>query len=237
VNRDLEDLLRRPVSPQPAQDQANSAGARLQELRVWQSQRLARTYADLHRDARYARAIEFFLHDLYGPQDCAQRDRELARAWRHLKRSLPRALLSVLRHAIELDVITRELDVRMAGTLAPGPVSGATYAAAYRAVGQRRARLRQIALIVSIGEHLDRLCRHTWIELALRVARQPAHAAGLGVLQDFLERGFQAFRHMKGAGVLLSAIREREMRLLRALFDGRGIPADIGALRAGGGDG
>jgi hypothetical protein len=232
LNKHLEDLLARQRALQSAQDRQGAFGARLRELCLWQTERLAHTYADLRRHPRYEHAIEFFLNDLYGPRDFAQRDEELARAWRYLKRTLPSPTLRALRQAIELQILTRELDGEMASVLAPGAVTVDTYAAAYRAVGRHRARLRQIALILGVGEQLDRLCRHAWLEVALRVAHRPAHAAGFGVLQDFLERGFEAFGRMGGAEVLLRTIRERETGVLRALFAGRGAALDIEALRA-----
>ena len=231
LNKHLEDLLARQRASQGAQDRQVAFGARLRELSLWQTERLAHTYADLRRDPRYEHAIEFFLNDLYGPRDFAQRDEELARAWRYLKRTLPSLVLSALSQAFELQILTRELDGEMVSVLALGAVTAETYAAAYRSVGRGRARLRQIALILGVGERLDRVCRHAWLEVALRVAHAPAHAAGFGVLQDFLERGFEAFRRMQGAEALLRTIREREMRVLRALFAGRGVPPDIETLR------
>jgi len=66
--------------------------------------------------------------------------------------------------------------------------------------------------------------RHAWVGFALRAARAPAHAAGFGALQDFLERGFAAFRSMKDAGRMLDAIRERETRLCTALLAGGTTP-------------
>ena len=41
--------------------------AALDRLALWQSRRLNATYADLGQEPRYARAIEFFQTDLYGP--------------------------------------------------------------------------------------------------------------------------------------------------------------------------
>jgi hypothetical protein len=108
----------------------------------------------------------------------------------------------------------------MAQQLAAGPVTQESYAAAYRAVGRPEARRRQIELVLTIATDLERVVRHAWVGLALRAARVPAHAAGFGALQDFLERGFAAFHRMKDAGRMLSAIRERETRLSAALLEG-----------------
>ena len=54
--------------------------------------------------------------------------------------------------------------------------------------------------------------------------RQPARLAGLSALQDFLERGFAAFRRMGGAATFLATINERETQLLEAIADGATAP-------------
>jgi hypothetical protein len=203
---------------------ATTAGfqARLHELRGWQAARLARTYADLHENPRYAPAVDFFLSDLYGTHDFTAREREMMRAWRYLKRSLPEAPLDALARAIELDVLTAELDHAMVATLPAGALTDPLYAQAYRSVGRRAARERQIELAIRAGEDLDRAVRHAWVGVVLKASHAPAHAAGFGVLQDFIERGYRAFKAMGSAGEFLGTIRERETALMEALFSGAG---------------
>jgi hypothetical protein len=219
---DLDQLLARKRALDARAAASSELSARLQELRGWQAARLAHTYADLGASARYTRAIEFFLTDLYAPLDFRPRDRQFTRAWRYLKLTLPGAALASLEQALELEVLTAELDHAMVEVLPAGPLTGAGYAEAYRQVGRRDARQRQIALVVAIGEDLNRIVKHAWIGAALRAAHAPAHAAGFGVLQDFLERGFAAFRNMPDAEPLLSSIRERETQLMDRLFSGGG---------------
>jgi len=204
--------------------EAAALAQRLYELRRFQAQRLAHTYEDLAREPKHAAAVEFFLSDLYGPEGAARRDSDLRRAWPILKRTLPQATLEVLERAVALDVLSAELDLAMAETLAASEVTAASYAAGYRRVGRAEERERQIDLLIAVGEDLDRIVRHAWIGVALRAARRPAHTAGFGALQDFLERGFAAFRQMGGAGGLFAAIRERETELMQALLAGRKQP-------------
>jgi hypothetical protein len=196
------------------------ASSRLKVLRQWQSARLARTYRDLREDPLCAAAVEFFLTELYGAQDFSERDSELLRAWRYLKRTLPGPALAVLASAIELDLLSAELDRAMAAIIPAGALSEKQYAKAYRAVGSRDARERQIDLIVQIGKSLERIVRHAWIGALLRAAHAPAHAAGFGVLQGFLERGYGAFRQMESADRVLATVRTRETVLMDALFAG-----------------
>ncbi|HSQ73148.1 MAG TPA: hypothetical protein VLM87_12070, partial [Rubrivivax sp.] len=50
---------------------------RLRSLARFQASRLAATYADLRESPRYRDAVEFFLTDLYGPQDLSARDEQV----------------------------------------------------------------------------------------------------------------------------------------------------------------
>lgn len=192
----------------------------LRALRAWQARRLAGTYEELRREPRYTAAVEFFLNDLYGPQDFSRRDQELNRALTPLRRTLPAELFGLLAKAIELEVLSAELDLGMLEQLSERPVTNASYAMAYRALGGAAQRQRQIDLTLGIGTDLERLVRQRWIGFALRASHRPARAAGFGVLQQFLERGFDAFRRMGSARRLLQAIREREIQLMETLLRG-----------------
>ena len=94
------------------------------------------------------------------------------------------------------------------------------YTAAFRASSSRADRERQIGLAGKIGVALDTLSRKPLIAKAVEMMRGPAHAAGLGDLHDFLERGFQAFRHMRGADEFLAIIDRRERRILDRVLGG-----------------
>ncbi|MGO9512070.1 MAG: FFLEELY motif protein [Steroidobacteraceae bacterium] len=214
----LDELLARKQLLESPAYRAGDFVASLRELRIWQSARLARTYEDFRIVSRYSPAVEFFLSDLYGPQEFTGRNRDLSRAWRYLKRALPAAAMHVLGQAVELDVLTLELDHAMVRALAAAPLTDLTYAAAYRDVDDLASRTRQIDLIVGIGEDLSRIVSRVWLGPLLQAAHVPAHAAGFGELQDFLERGYAAFRKMRGAQSLLQAIRERETRFMHTML-------------------
>lgn len=212
---------------------AAAVAERVRELRAWQAARLGLTYADLRRDPLAAPALSFFLSDLYGPQDFGRRDRDVARAWRLLKRALPPRMLEVVSMAMELDVLSAELDLEMAKRLPRGPLTAKAYAEAYRAVGRPAARRRQIGLVVKIGTALVRAVRTPLVRLALRAGHGPAHLAGFGALQEFLERGFAAFDELPHPAQLLAAIERREGRLMQILLAGGTIPDDPAASARG----
>lgn len=190
--------------------------ARLQALRAWQSARLAETYADLRADPRHRPAIEFFLEELYGTHDFAPRDRELQRAWHILEKTLPTAAMQVLGDALDLELLSLDLDCAVARALRSPVIDSAVYAEAYRAANRQADRRRQLDLIVSLARRLAGVVTHPWIGRLLRLARPPALAAGFGVLQDFLERGFTAFQILGDASTFIEAIETREGRLSRS---------------------
>lgn len=197
----------------------------LPRLRDWQRARLASTYRDLLASERYRAAAEFFLGELYGESDPWQRDQQLTRAAGTFERALPATALAVLEQAVALETLTQSLDAGLAQLLPKGePVTAQSYARAYRALGRRPERERQIETIVHIGVALDRWLTRRAVGALLMLSRAPARAAGFGALQDFLERGYHAFRQLGGAGEFMATVRTRESELLERLFAGEPDP-------------
>ena len=199
----------------------HEAPARLAELKAWQSARLHGTYADIADEPRYRAATAFFLEDLYGPKDFSGRDQAMLRIVPVMTRILPATALETAALAIELEALSEDLDQRAAAALPPGPIDAQRYGEAYRRASTRAERERQIDLIVAVGERLDALVRKPLVARTLRLMRAPAEMAGLQDLQVFLERGFEAFRAMHGAGDFLELVRSRETDILSRLFSGR----------------
>jgi hypothetical protein len=199
-------------------------------LREWQAGRLARTHRDLLDSPRYGEAAAFFLSDLYGPKDFAERDDEIARIVPTLARLLPATALDAIALAVELDGLSERLDLALTRGLrdrqpdGPLAVAEAGYAAAYRASAPRNERERQIALVIRIGAELDRLARKRLVAAAVAMMEAPARAAGLAALHDFLARGFHAFRGMGGADEFLATIAARETRIVDGLYAGSPQP-------------
>src|SRR5439155_27123444 len=122
--------------------------AALDRVAEWQARRLNATYADLVRNPRYAQAIVFFQTDLYGPGDFSRRDADLARVVPLMVRLVPNGVIATMAMAMELSTLSQELDRSLIEVLdARQPFTVAQYCAAYRACGNRPARVRQIALI------------------------------------------------------------------------------------------
>lgn len=197
-------------------------------LKAWQSARLAATYADLLADPRYSPASRFFLEELYGTRDFTSRDAEVARIVPTLVAMLPARALHTLVEAVRMDALSESLDSDMVAALRrmgrERDIDGDAYARAYCLCGRSAERLEQIALVDGIGNTLDRLTRMPLLSTTLRLMKAPAAMAGLTNLHAFLQHGFEAFRHMKGAPHFLATIRDRETRLMKQLLVTRQNP-------------
>ena len=201
------------------------AGA-LQRLATWQARRLRMTYDDLATQDRYADAILFFQTDLYGSADFARRDADLARVVPVMVRMLPEAVIATIAKAVELHALSQTLDRSLLARLsrADGQFSLGEYCRAYRRMGKRTERERQIRLIGEVGSRLAHFVQKPLIRGALRMMRQPARLAGFSALHDFLERGFVAFGKMGDATEFLATIDTRERALMEALLEGETAP-------------
>lgn len=192
-------------------------------LREWQSVRLRRTYADLLASPRYGPACRFFLSDMYAPRDFSQRDHDIQRVYEYLTRFLPAGMLRTLAAAIEANVLTQQLDRALADVLVSrlgvtGTISAEQYAEGYRLCEDYAARVRQIELMVEIGTDIDGIVKIPLAGMTLRAARGPAQHAGWFQLQDFLERGYHAFKNMHGAARFLDTIAGRERAILDRIY-------------------
>ncbi|MDP1697300.1 MAG: hypothetical protein Q8L45_05900 [Xanthomonadaceae bacterium] len=216
-HRDLHDPSLQPFNTSPW----------LPELRRWQSQRLAASFSDLLADERMRPAATFFLTDLYADRDFTRRDQNIAKVVPLMARMLPASLLRALGDAVALGALSHALDLRMVRALSATAVrelDARRYADAYHRAGCPRLRCYQIDLIVAVGQTLDRAVHKRGVSGLLRASRVPARLAGVGDLQQFLERGFSAFAALDGASDFLHTIAAREREVSRRLFAGHGKP-------------
>mgnify|MGYP001813768333 CR=1 FL=1 len=194
-----------------------------ESLQQWQLARLTTTFDDLYRHDGYRRAVEFFVSDLYGGLDFRERDQEMERVMPIMVRFLPDNALVALSEAFELQALSIEYDLAMARYMESrgiGDLGMPEYCEVYLARSDREGRERQISLIRKIGRDLQKLVNKPVINYLLRMLRGPAHAAGFGKLQEFLEDGFASFRALEDADHFVDTIYDREWAAMERLFGG-----------------
>jgi hypothetical protein len=233
--REAAQLLTHIVEARPGKHVKVEAGElpyEIKLLREWQSTRLAWSHHDLLEHPRFRPATQFFLSDVYAPRDFSQRNYDIQKAYDAMRKAVPERVVHTLAETIELHAFTDELDSKLAdalfGQLGVGEhITPESYAEAYRICDNYDDRVRQIDMIVKIGQSVDRIVRLPFIGLTLRLAHTPAVLAGWHELQGFLERGYSAFKHMKGAGDFLNILETREKKILDRIYANDPDPFDL----------
>ena len=182
-----------------------------------------KVYADLAERDRYRKAINFLANDLLGGNQLGKRGQELLRAKKPMAKMLPDALLGTVARSVEFTTVTLQIDLALAKYLAENDPAGsqltdATYVIAVRAAVARELLETQSRLVVKIGEEIESVVHRPFVASALKMCRTPAHMMGLGDLQDFLERGFDAFRSMRGADEFIAVFSQRESRIIEDIY-------------------
>jgi hypothetical protein len=198
-----------------------------ENLQTWQQARLSRTFEDLLRDDAYHAAVNFFLTELYGGLDFRNRDQDMSRVMPVMKRFLPDKVLFIMSEAFELQAISIAFDMKMARYLEQAGIyrlDMERYCETYRACNDRRGRERQLLLIRKLGYDLDKLVHKPLVNALVRLLRGPAHAAGFGKLQEFLESGLGSFRMIKDVSFFNETVYQRESGALEKMFAGEERP-------------
>jgi hypothetical protein len=198
----------------------------LAQIKQLQVQRFRYEYADLLTNPRYEKATQFFLDELYGCIDFAQRDAQFARIATTIERLFSASVMQVAVQLAQTHLLTESLDHAMAQHWAAAQSAKTAkqkaqlYLACWHQVGQAPQREQQLQSVLDLGQQLDQLVGTPGLRTALRLMRWPAQKAGLAVLQNTLECGFDAFASMKGANAFLTLIAQREGQFLQRLFTG-----------------
>ncbi|MBK6006192.1 hypothetical protein JJB11_08835 [Ramlibacter ginsenosidimutans] len=210
-------------------------GMAVERLKRLQSRRFAASHADLLASAAFGAATRFFLEELYGARDYSERDGQFARIAGAVEKLFPKDVADTAIALARLHVLTESLDHALARAL---PVNEEdeirAYVRAWKSVGRRADRDRQLQAVLDLGGELARLTRLPGLRMMLRVMRKPAAAAGLTALQRFLEQGFDTFaevsRQPQGAERFLATVAERERQLIQVLSEADAVACET-ALR------
>ncbi len=233
--RDAAQLLTHLIEARPGKHEVVESGELsppVKLIREWQSARLAHTHRDLLEHPRYRPATLFFLSDIYAPRDFSQRNHDIQKAYDAMRKAVPEKVIHTLKETIDLHQFTDELDALLADVLieqlgVTDSITPEQYAEGYRICDNYDDRARQIEMIVAIGRSVDRIVKLPFIGITLRLAHTPAHMTGWSDLQGFLERGYAAFKHMKGAEEFLHIVTTREMAILDRIFAGHPAPFQV----------
>ena len=185
----------------------------------WQADYMLPYFSDLLEPRGYAEAVDFVVSDLCGV-GVSERDHDIQRATPVIVRSLPTQALEAAAAAVELNAAALEINIGIWRALLvderlPQIIEEKAYCDACRSVSSFDECVELVGLAVTLGETLKTLVRMPLIGGLLRTMRLPAHVAGFGALQEFLETGYLTFRRISDIDRFLDQLGSR----LDQIFD------------------
>jgi hypothetical protein len=188
-----------------------------------------RTYSDLSRQSRYSKAVSFLADDLLGGNNLSRHGSELVHAKKPMVRMLPDALLGTVARSVEFTAVTLHIELQLAQYFAAtgfagNELSDEDYLDALRSAVSKESLETQFSLVVLVGEEIESVVNRPFIATALKMCRTPAHLMGLSGLQNFLERGFDAFRAMRGSQEFIRLFSIRESELINRIYTTQANP-------------
>ena len=193
-------------------------------IKTRRAQVVKETYADLLKQARYKKAVNFLADDLLGGNNLGQRGSDLKKAKSAMTRMLPDALLGTVARSVEFTAVTLEIESAVALQFKAKDIENNVslfdqhiYAAVRSAV-KKDHLLHQSELVLMIGKEIESVVNRPFVSTALKMCRKPAKLIGLSELQDFLERGFESFKEMRGSQQFLRLFKERETALIESIY-------------------
>lgn len=186
----------------------------------WQVNYFLRAFEDLRVKRGYREAIDFTVTDFVGTR-VSSRDAEVTRAAPVFTKLLPLNALQALCAAARLNARSLEINLDVCKLLASDqPISEQSYALAYRRASTYEECIELTQLTVDLGQKIKTLVKIPLLSATLKAMHIPAHAAGFGALQTFLETGYATFRSIPDIDHFLQEVQDRLAAIFEQLFYG-----------------
>lgn len=188
----------------------------------WQLQYLLPFFSDLYERDGYSAAIDFTMSDLAGV-GISNRDSDLERAAPAITRMLPRQAMATIASAAEMNARVLKVNIAICRCLLvnnglPVVITETDYCVACRKASSLDECVELVRLITGLGKTLKSLIGVPMLGMMLRAMRVPAHAAGFGALQEFLENGYFTFKQIPDIDHFLREIEDRMIRIFERIY-------------------
>ena len=189
---------------------------------TWQLEYLLQYFDDLYAEEGYGAALDFVMSDLAGV-GISGRDRDLERVAPLITTMLPLRALQTIAAAAEMNARVLELNIGICRCLLvadrlPDTITEAQYFVACREAARFEECVELVHLITGLGRTLESLVKMPILGGLLRAMRGPAHAAGFGALQEFLETGYFTFRRIQDVDRFLTEIEDRMIEVFTRIY-------------------
>jgi len=188
----------------------------------WQLDYLLPFFSDLYARDGYSEAIDFTMSDLAGI-GISSRDRDLERAAPAITSMLPLGALETIARAAEMNARILKVNIGicrclLVGNRLPARITEYEYCVACRKASSLEECVELVHLVTALGRTLRSLINVPMIGITLRAMRMPAHAAGFGALQEFLENGYRTFKQIPDIEHFLGEIEIRMIEVFERIY-------------------
>ncbi len=190
---------------------------------AWQAEYLLPFYDEFRQRPETEAAVEYVVSDLTGI-GMSERDREIGRVVPLMIRLLPDKALRTLASAMELNARVLAINLETCRCLLEhsdfsNGISERHYCAALRQATTLDECMELVTLTIRLGEHLSRIIRIPVMGVTLSAMHIPAHSAGFGELQDFLEKGYRTFRAIPDVDSFLDRLSVRMTKVFSGVCE------------------
>jgi hypothetical protein len=188
----------------------------------WQLEYILPLFGDMYARPGYSEAIDFTMSDLAGI-GISNRDRDLERAAPAITTILPLRALITVADTAEMNARVLEINIaiwrRLIAEIGPSAeITEYSYCIACREASSFGECLNLVHKITDLGKTLKSLVEVPMIGITLRAMKAPAHAAGFGALQEFLEKGFFTFRAIPDVDDFLAEIELHMIEIFKRIY-------------------
>ena len=205
---------------------------RLQDVQVWQKQRMQRTHNKAFAEKQNLLMAEYFINRLYGGPDFDALAGQIARLSKYAHKAeklIPENAIKTGTSGVELAILAVRLDEQVAMQLLKDhhPYEALTddlMRQAYLKLEQGEERLKQLYLLDQLGKNLDKYMRSFMVYTAFKMCKGTANKYNFNVMYEFMQDGFLALKPLKSAEKFVKDFTAVERQIIDKVHAGHLYP-------------
>ncbi len=205
---------------------------KLNQVQVWQRQRIHQTHQALFGIDKHQAMGEFLIDKLYGGEKFNLLAKQLGRIVgkaEKIEKFIPKTAIETGVGGISEAINAIKLDLQLAQYLFDHQldVNDANMIAAYQAVNAKAERVQQINDLKAMCYQTDKYIKSFVLQKAFALAKGTAYKYKYEPLYDFIAEGFTAMKPIKSIGKFIEPFCAKELQIIDNVHTGKDQPFDV----------
>jgi len=201
---------------------------RLQDVQVWQKQRMQATHSKQFAEKQNVLMSEYFLNRLYGGPDFDALAEQIARLMKYAHKAeklIPENAVKTGTSGVSLAILAVQLDEQVAMQLLEDyhpheTLNDEMMRLTYLKLDQGQSRLRQLDLLDQLGFSLDKYMRSFMVQTAFKMCKGAASKYNFDIMYEFMQDGFLAMKPLKSAEKFVKDFTAVERQIIHKVHAG-----------------